>query len=181
MTNDRSAEPNRRSSRVLAGLLVLGPAVLAGWAYQSLRVASGSVQTAEADLSECRQLIADIERLRQRPRVAALDEETPSAITNRVSQSIRAASLPTTALIRVEPQAPVRVNRTQYMLRSTRIELSDVSLEQLVRFADALGDVEQGMIVRSLILTEPRSQASSPERWMAEITLTQSIFSPTIR
>ena len=171
----------RSPSRRLTAAFLLVSAVLAGGAFQSWRSALRRVDAAEADLKTCREIVEDIERLRVRPRVAAIEQETSSAMTNRVSQSMQVAALPGDALVRVEPQAPIRINRTQYRSRSTRIELADVSLEEVVRFADSLSDREQGLRVESLILSEPFSESGSAELWMAEITLTQTIFSPTIR
>jgi Tfp pilus assembly protein PilE len=176
-----SQTAKRFSSNRLTVVLVLVSAILAGATFRSWRSAIQRVEAADSDLSHSRQIAADIERLRVQPRVAAIDQETSSAITRRVSQSMQASSVPQDALIRVEPQTPIRINRTQYMSRSTRIELADVSLEQVIQFAHSLGDREQGLVVQSLLLSEPLSESGSAEVWLAEITLTQTIFSPTIR
>lgn len=170
-----------RSRRLLIGLCLIIPAILAGLCFQTMSAAVRRLDAAQKDLAASREMVADIQRLRHRPRIAALSEESPGEITERVSQAMKSAELPAASLIQVQPQPASRINRSQYLLRSTQVEISDATLEQFIRFAMSLGDDRQGMVVRSLDLTEPRSASAAEERWNAEITLTQTIFSPTIR
>jgi len=177
-----SRSTQSRSSRRLLTVLALAiPAILAGLAWQAVSAAGQRLETARQDLESSREMVADITRLRRQPRIAALSEESPGEITERVSQAMQQASLPATALLQVQPQPAVRFNRSQYLLRSTQVELREVTLQQIVRFCVSLADASQGMVIRDLNLTEPRSAGVAEERWNAEITLTQTIFSPTIR
>ncbi len=175
----KGALPGRRLTGLLAlmGLLL---AVFAGFGFQSMQAARRQLDQSFEDLQEARSLVADIQRLRQQPRVASLEVEPPSQIAVRVSAALQAAEIPTASLIRVDPQPAVRQGRSPYQLRATQIELQEVSLEQVIRFAHHLGDERQGMTVRDLFLSEPRTESASGEVWDAEVTLTQMIFSPTI-
>lgn len=171
----------RRSSRVLTLLTGLSLAVSAGYGFSAMRAAARQVNEAEADLAGCRRMIAEIERMREQPRIASLEVEPPSRIAEQVSAAVDAGGLPPESLIRVEPQAPVRVGRSQYQVRATTVELEDATLEQIVRLAHHLSDAQEGLTVRDLVLSEPRTSDPSQERWRAEVTLTQMIFSPTIQ
>jgi len=59
----------------------------------------------------------------------------------------------------------------------TRIELRQVNLPQVIRFADQVVDESSGLTMRDLRLRSP-AETPTGETWSAEITLTQLTFSP---
>lgn len=84
-------------------------------------------------------------------------------------------------ILREEPAAPQRIDRSDFEIRATTIDLAPASLTQILAFCENLRDEDSGTLVRDLTLTEPRigTQSSSPEKWKATLVLTQMYFSPT--
>ena len=174
-------------------LIVVALSVLGVYALLSVRDARSAqlrLQQARGDLTEIKQKLGQIDQLRQAPRVAALDLETPDEIVNRVAAALQSAGLPQSALSDQTSSEPQRVQRSDFKLRLITINLSPATLPQIVRFCDALRDEETGTTVRDLTLTEPRGGSGTAsgrsgaaytgqEKWEAELTLTQMIFSPT--
>jgi hypothetical protein len=167
-------------------LIALALVVLALYAMLSLRDAI-SAQThldqTFSDLAEVASRIEDIERLRQAPTVAALQLESPAEITNRIAAARQAAGLPASSLLKEEPLDPQRVQRSDFELRSTTIDLAPATLPQIINFCDALRDEETGSVIRDITLTEPQNGATGggQEKWGAQLVLTQMIFSPKSR
>ena len=165
-------------------LIAFALGMLGVYALLSIRDARSAYQRLEQtrdDFAEIRQKLGQIEQLKQAPRVAALDLETPDEIVNRVAAAIQSAGLPQSALSDQTSSEPQRVQRSDFKLRSITIKLAPATLLQIIRFCDALRDEDTGTIVRDLTLTEPGSSASrgGQEKWEAELILTQMIFSPT--
>lgn len=167
-------------------LILIAMAILGLYAFLSFRSAgSAAKRLAEAqnDLNETTIKLGDVRRLRTAPKVAALQLEAPSEITNRISAAREAAGIPQSSLLSQQPQEPQRVGRSDFEQRSTTIKLSSLSMQQILAFCDALRDEQTGTIVRDLTLASPQSRqaaqfAGGSESWEAEMTLTQMIFSP---
>jgi hypothetical protein len=124
-----------------------------------------------------------MDRLQQAPKVAALQLQSPAQITNRIAAARQAAGLPEASLLREQPLDPQRIQRSDFQLRATMIDLAPASLPQALAFCEALRDEETGTVVRDLKLTVPQAgeDAQSPETWATSLTLTQMIFSPKSR
>ncbi len=176
---------NRRSL-LYAGLLLVSGLVAAAMVGEWL-TANRQFQAAIEDLEQCHNLVRDIASLRNRPRVASLEVESPQQIIDRVAEAQAHSQLASESLVSVSPTAPTQLGNTEYQVRSTELVLQHLGLDQLVRFASALGIKEEGLVVRELTLTpdqSPPSEASnahsnSTERWNARLILTQLIYSPT--
>lgn len=133
------------------------------------------------DLDSIRMMLNDINRLKTVPKVAALRLDSPAEVTNRISAARATAGLSESTLLREEPTAPQRIDRSDFELRSTTIDLAPASLTQIIAFCENLRDENSGTLVRDLTLTEPRTgmQQTGPEKWKATLVLTQMFFSPT--
>jgi hypothetical protein len=167
-----------------AALLALGlSAVLAVWGYIRMNSNAAAMHTASRDLRECRNLVAEIVALRELPPFAALDADSPGTIRQRIDQASQTARLPEGSLVRIQPQPPYQLGNSEYRLWSTRLELSNVTLQELTTFSHALVDEDRGTTVRDLRIwsSSNDSTAGTPEPWSAEITLTQVTFFPTSR
>jgi hypothetical protein len=162
-------------------VLGLAAAVLAGVSSLELRKHGEWLARAEGELRDCQQLVQEIARLRVRPRVASLEVEPSSRIAERVEAALTRSGVRASSLVRVEPLAPVRIGSSSYQLRQTSVSLEDVTLEQVVRFADALSEPDEGLSVPDLVMTAASTPASGGDRWSVQVGLTQMIFSPTIR
>jgi hypothetical protein len=135
------------------------------------------------DLGDIHSMLDDINRLKTTPKVAALQLESPAEIINRIAAARMLAGLPESSLLREEPLAPQRIQRSDFELRSTTIDLAPATLPQILTFCDALRDKNTGTLVRDLDLREPRGAISGAgqESWKATLVLTQMIFSPKSR
>lgn len=174
-------ESTRR--RLLIGVAIAILAVYALVSVWDVGTATERLAAAEDDFAELQTKLAQMEQWKDAPRVAALEIESPSQITNRISAAREAAVLPQSSLMREQPSAPQRIGRTDFELRSTTIQLSASTLSQIMAFCDALRDEQSGTLVRDLRLSIPQNDASSAggEVWEAEMTLTQTIFSPNAK
>lgn len=167
-------------------LIVVAIAILGVYAIFSLldaQAAQNRLSQARGDLAEVTAKIDDMDRLKEAPKVAALELESPEEITNRIANALAEAGLPASSLSEERPLDPQRIQRSDFQLRATTIKLTPVALPQIIRFCDALHDAESGAVVRDITLTDPKNGASDgkQEKWEAEMTLTQMIFSPTSR
>ena len=174
-------EAKRR--RILIGLALLMLAIYALLSVLDARSAESRLADARRDLDEVRERLGAIDRLKQAPKVAALQLESPAEITNRIAAARQAAGLPQSSLLREEPLDPQRIQRTDFELRSTSIDLAPATLPQIIKFCEGLRNEEIGSVVRDIRLTEPQNEANGggEEKWEAGLTLTQMIFSPKSR
>lgn len=133
------------------------------------------------DLTDITQSLGAIERLRHAPKVAALQLESPAEIANRLNEALQEAGLTESDLMKQDPSSPQRVQRTDFEVRTTVIELGPAELPKILRFCQALRDPETGTVVRDITLSAPRNGGSggSEELWESQLVLTQMIFSPT--
>lgn len=166
-------------------LICIALAILAIYAVLSVREAHSAADRlalAKGDLAEIAAKLSEIDRLKQAPKVAALQLESPAEIANRIAAR-QVADLPQSALMKEQPLDPVRIDRSDFELRATDIELSASTLPKIMAFCDALRDEETGTVVRDITLTEPPSLAGgvNEEKWAAQLVLTQMIFSPKSR
>jgi hypothetical protein len=165
-------------------LLGLGSlAVLALFGYVRMNVSAAAMRTAAQDAHRCRELLAEITALQELPQFAALEADSPQAFRQRINQATQTARLPQASLLRIQPQPPYRLGNSEYRLWPTRLELSNVTLQQITTFSHDLVDEERGLTVRDLRLwpASSESTAGRQEAWSAEITLTQVTFFPTSR
>jgi len=174
---------NTRRSQFAALVLAAIVIFVAGYSALAMRSSAARLREAKRDEQTCRELIGKIQALKQRRGFAALQAETAQTITQKAQRSKEEANLPAGALFRIEPQSPLRLGDSAYKIRPTRIELRDVTLERLIRFAYSMTADEQGMSIRDLRLTAtgPNDGNAGADRWSVEIVLTQLIFSPISR
>jgi len=169
--------------RLLIALALVLLAVYAGLSVLDARSAQGRLSEARRDLAEVVKKLGDVERLKQAPKVAALQLESPAEIANRIAAARQAAGLPGSSLLKEQPLDPQRIQRSDFELRTTTIDLAPATLPQIINFCDALRDEETGTIVRDITLTEPQSGVAGgeQEKWGTQLILTQMIFSPKSR
>ena len=183
----------------LLAALPLAAVLLAATAFQERQRAASERRSLAESVVETQRLAATLRRLEAASTPSAAAAASPDEISNRVQAAQTAAGIDEVALREVQNPEPTRVGRTDFVQRATRIELREVTLPQVAAFAIALEDDAAGLVARRLRLTTPRSQSatggvrrSTPtppdgqavdadERWNAELTLTQTIRSPTVR
>ena len=167
--------------RLIFGLALLMLAVYSLLSLLDANRAAQRLADTQADVDETAQKLAEIQRLRTAPKVAALQLEAPAEIVNRIAAARKTAGLPQSSLLQQQPLDPQRIGRTDFQQRSTTIELAPATIMQILKFCDALRDEQTGTIVRDIRLTQPETAQVSgdQEKWETEMTLTQMIFSPT--
>ncbi|MGB7325363.1 MAG: hypothetical protein WBD31_10870 [Rubripirellula sp.] len=173
-----SNEAVRRRWFVAIAILILG--VYSVFGLLDARSAADRLAQARGDLDEVKTKISQIDRLKDGPRVAALELQSPAEISNRIEAARQSAGLNQAALLREQPTDPQRIGRSDFEMRMTTIGLAPSTMVQILKFCDALRDEKSGTMVRDLRLSVPRNQGDSGavEKWDAEMTLTQMIFSP---
>lgn len=169
-----------RGKQLAKALALGGAALLVLFGYLKMNAEAAAMREASEELRQCQTLVAEIAELQELPQFAALEADTPKTIRERIEQATLAARLPAGALVRIEPRSPVRLGNSQYRVWPTRLELSNVTLQQITTFSHALVDEERGLTVRDLRLWSniSESTAGGRETWSAEATLTQVTFSP---
>ena len=177
-----NAEPLFRR-RILISLAILMIGAYAAISLRSASSAAARLAQASRDLDEVSEKLNEIARLQQSPKVAALQLESPAEITNRIAAALKVADLSESYLMKEQPSDPQRLQRTDFELRATVIELAPQTLPKILRFCEALRDPETGTLVRDLTLSIPQNAANSgnEEKWGAQLVLTQLIFSPKSR
>lgn len=166
--------------RWLVAFALLMLSVYAGISLWDARLSARRYRQSLQDQQDIQELLGQIGQFQRAPKVAALQLESPAEITNRIARALQAAGISESSLMKEEPSDPQRVQRTDFEIRSTVIDLAPATLPQILRFCEALRDPETGTMVRDLNLSPPRNQADDKdeEKWESQMVLTQMIFSP---
>ena len=158
---------------VLAGLL----ATAALWSYGTMAEQRAAMAAAANDLVACREIANRIEKLRRRPELAAQNQRDSSETIGLIETSARAAGITTAKLLRISPEPPRRLGDTVYMETPTRVELKNVTLEQLVKLVHGIAGDENPLHPRSIQVRAP-SPRDTGRLWSAELVLTYLIYEP---
>ncbi len=170
-----------RSNRsfVLLALLLL-VALLSGgiWSFSKMLASQDSLSNAIETLNKSQRLTAEIKRFRDRPRIASLENENATGMTNRVERAMKEAGITSTTR-EIQPGDAFQREKTNYKERSTTIKLSNISMQQVVQVCEHLEDPNEGLTVRDLVLTANlNSTNSAVDLWEVTITLSQLIYVP---
>lgn len=145
---------SRRRLLIAIALTVLG--IYALLSVSHAPSAQDRLDQVRRDFAEINEKMSQIRQLQSAPRVAALGLETPDEIVNRVAAALQSAGLPPSALSDQTSSQPVRVQRSDFKLRSITIKLKPATLLSIFKFCESLRDEETGTTVRDLTLSEPR-------------------------
>ena len=164
----------------LAGFLLASTVV----SFVRCRESYLSCRDAARNLDRCRELADAMVRLRSMPRVASQPSvpESVEDFASRVEKAARRAGIPREAILRVDPQPLRRIGETSYQERVVFLELHAVTVRQVITLLATLLGESNLFHVRNLRLTAPGGPDNTlPERWHAEITLTNLVFAPINR
>ncbi len=177
-------QPRQREVWLIGGM-ALASLALAIVAAGELLSANRQFESTAADLQNCERMVGEMQTLKNRPRIASLDIESPQQTIDRVLAAQQLSTIATDSLVSVSPTAPMRLGNTDYQQRLTELVFSSVPLDKLASFTRAIDENEDGLLVSQLTLTPTPNasiNASNPaETWGARLTLTQLIYSPTSR
>jgi hypothetical protein len=160
------------------GLTLVVALAASGWRYQRQKQAA---LEAQGNLAACQQLAARILELRHQPTLAVSQSRSSGEIDRQIEAAAAAVGLEGRQIVRIEPQPLRRLGQTAYEEQPTRVELSRVTLPQLVGLVDRLTSPETGLDVHHLTLRTPHqesTESAAGEAWGAELTLTYLLFRP---
>lgn len=169
-----------RSKAILIAVVFSAIGLLIWFSVSTMNRAATRATAAEQNRREAESLSRDIRRLSNQSRVASLEAESPSRITQRITHAAKTAGVRLSMVTSLDPQSPSRLGRSDYEMRTTAIVMQDVTLPKLAVFCETLADVQNGLTVRDLTLDSRSATASSGdgEAWDVRMALTQLIFSP---
>jgi hypothetical protein len=165
----------RKTTLVIALLALLAVSVL--WSYGRYVRAGQRLAKAGQDLAACQLLAARIERIGRQADVAGWEDLQSSELARQVEQACRQASIPSSAIVRIWPEAPQRVGESVYRQQDTRITLKNVTTRQAAAFLYALTEGQSGLWAKSLQLRAQHEQEAL-DKWTAEAVVSYLVYSP---
>jgi hypothetical protein len=138
------------------------------------------LESAIGNLRGCQELAADIIQARQAPQKARLETWSQDDLGTVVEKAAADAQLPPDRVLRIDPQPPKRLGRTDYLEQATEVELMNTTLRQLVDFLYNVTRNDDQLEVATLRLRMPHdgADATKPELWLADVVLAQRIYAP---
>lgn len=127
----------------------------------------------------CVKLGNEIQDARENSSVATTNPDSEDKVLARVTEAAESAGFSTQKVLGVSPADPIRNGQSDYLTRNTRVSLSAIPLKACVKFAETLSN-RDGFEVASVVLIPP-AKVTKPEKWSAELTLTQLIYEPINR
>ncbi|MDZ4853057.1 MAG: hypothetical protein SGI77_27530 [Pirellulaceae bacterium] len=152
------------------------------WSVRRMAASNDSLEMAVDDFVVSQRMAKEIQQLKFRPKIAALEVKTASGINELVKNALLASGLGNDAITQEQaidlPTADGK--NSNYKERETNLKFDTISMRQLVLFCQHLEDPSSGLTVRDLDLKAVLGGSSNQEElWEATVTLTQLIFSPT--
>jgi len=162
-------------------LTLLAPALaIVGMSYWHYSKNINALNNCLANVESCQRLAAEIDLIRQAPQRARLTTRSADDQGAAVEKAASKAHLARDRVLRIDPQPPKRLGKSDYLEQATEIELLAVSLRQLVELTFNLGRGDSELAVGTLRLRMPHeAEQAGPELWLADIVLTQRIYAPT--
>ena len=167
----------RQQQKILAGLLAVVLIAMVAWSYTFMADMRSSARAAAYDLNKCRQLAGQIESLSNRPTMASDTELLAGETTGLAEQAAKAAGIPASSLVRINPDPPQRLADSVYKEKPTNVHMKNVTLKQLVTMVYKMTDGPLALHPKSIRLTAPRVEDTG-DRWTAELVMTYLIYDP---
>ncbi len=167
-----------RTAILLGGLLAI--CLLSGniWAISKMLASQRALTDASEELGKNQQMVANIKRLQDRPRIASLVQEETTGLQVRVQLAMAEAGIPSEKKESSIPSEASQKGTSSYKERTTEIKLNDVTMQQIILFCQHLEDPEKGLTVRYLSMKASKAFSSAAsDQWNVIITLSQLIYS----
>jgi len=167
--------PRWRLLCVVAAIAGLGASY---WHYSTNSI---RLEVAVDNLRNCERLAQEIGSAQRSPQRASLTTWSQDDLGTAVESAAADARLARDRVLRIDPQAPKRLGKTDYLEQATEVELSAVTLRQLVDFLFAVAGRDDQLEIGTLRMRAPheKGDSASPETWLADVVLTQRIYAPT--
>lgn len=163
---------------ILVGIalgLALGLSAL--WMYGDMAQRRAAAVWSASDAATCQRLADQIRSLRDQPTLAQSHELEHQELTRLIEAAAQQAQVPAASLISIVPESAQRINRTPYKRKPTQIQMTNVTLSQLVAVLSPFASQQAGPKLTRLSLSALRD-SSVTDRWSAQMTLTYLIYAP---
>jgi hypothetical protein len=169
----------KTSENRLPLLLFVGLSIAAFWLYGELGRAHREAVEAATSANTCQEFSSRIIELKKKPELISGKMSSTAQIAQAVETAMQEAEIPAEKLVRIEPRSAVRFEKTPFLQQPSHLELREVTLAQLIRFLHILS-TRNRLETTDLRIHAPRSAASEsgPERWNAELVLTNTLYFP---
>lgn len=160
---------------LIAGTLGVGASY---WYYSK----SASRLDISADsLRHCEQIATSIRLVRESPHRARIQTWSQDDLGTVIEKAAADAQLARDRVLRIDPQPPKRIGKTDYQEQLTEVELLAVTLRQLVDFVFNVTSSDDQLEISTLRMRMPHESQSlaNPELWLADVILTQRVYAPT--
>lgn len=133
------------------------------------------------NLAVCQELARQIAAAQNAPQRASIATWSQDDLGTAIETAATDAQLSRDRVLRIDPQAPRRLGKSDYLEQATEVEFSAVTLRQLVEFLFAVQGRDDQLEIGTLRLRVPHGKADAecPETWLADVVLTQRIYAPT--
>jgi type II secretory pathway pseudopilin PulG len=160
------------------GFVLLASAAGSAWYYS---INAARLSAARENLHTCRQLATAIQAAKQTPHRARLETGSLDDLSTAIENAAASAQLARERVLRIDPQAPKRLGKTDYMEQATEVELTEVTLPQIINFIYEVGGRDEQLRTDTLRLRMPHvsTESTTEELWLADVILTQRIYAPT--
>jgi hypothetical protein len=163
-------------------LLVLGAALAGlGASYWHCSINAARLEASVDNLRSCEQLAKEIGEAQRSPQRASLETWSQDDLGIAVESAAAEAQLARDRVLRIDPQAPKRLGKTDYLEQATEVELSAVTLRQLIDFLFTVANRDDQLEVGTLRMRVPHEthDTQNPETWLVDVVLTQRTYAPT--
>jgi len=166
---------NRRATAIAILMALLAAAALASRGH--MLCCRAKALDAQQTLDRCRLHAAAIADIRNRPAVAADNEQLGAEIQAAIETVAKDAGIAGQKIVRISPLPPQRLADSPYKEKPTLVRLEDVTLRQLVTFAHDLSAAKTHLVAKSINIRAPQAEDAG-ELWIAEVELTYLIYQP---
>jgi len=152
-----------------------------GASYWHYSTSASRLIAAMDNLRSCEQLAEEIGNAQRSPQRASLQTWSQDDLGTAVESAAADAQLARDRVLRIDPQAPKRIGKTDYLEQATEVELLAVTLRQLVDFLFVVASNDDQLEIDTLRMRVPHetNDSAGPETWLADVVLTQRIYAPT--
>lgn len=157
--------------------VALAVAVLA-WVWMQHASVAQSADQWQARAQACRELGQQVAVLRRQPRRFEEQVLESHKLVAVIEQSAVSAGMNLTQIVAVRPEPARRVRDTPYVESFTRLRITNVSMEQMVRLIWQLQQAMPGLVVSQSRIW---AGGGGNRRWEAELTVVGLAYVPETR
>ena len=168
---------SERSRITLIFICVVMLLVVCLWSVWNLYSAKQETQLAHEDYQNAREMIQQIKKLQDQPKLVEAGDMAMSDLRIRLEKAAQKADLH--SLSSVWSENTQRVNQSSYLMQRTRVAVDNTSLKQMLEFLWHVENSNLSLTVSSLRLSvKEGGKPQQVESWKSDLTITNLIYSP---